>query len=106
MRIFVIPVNSKLILGKDEPKLNIENLKIMHLYNDGKIELPKIPVMSGYAFNKVIIPSYNSVEEFVAYPTFDGEIGAKVRIPQGKDRIIVETTPDLERCAAVEIIEK
>ena len=106
MRRFVLPVNSRLIFGKAESRLGTENLhctKIFVFKDDSELTVKETN------FKKIVIPSYDMQEECVCYPSAEGNdgktYGAKIRIPKSKDRIIVESTPDFEKCDAVEIIE-
>lgn len=107
-RKFVLPVNSKLILGKDEPKLDVENLHCVEIYLYKESRDFGMP-SEERDFKKIVIPSYDMQEEFVCYSSAVGVdekvYGAKIRIPKSRDRILVESTMDFEKCDAVEIVE-
>ena len=110
-RIFVVNVGSKLILGKGQPKLNIEKLicEKVCFYNDKDfVSLYVNPPYHGKFIHARIEKSAGTVKEFIAMPFSvkdEQDFGAKVRIPANRDRIIVEEAFDFEPCNAVKIVE-
>jgi hypothetical protein len=104
---FVVPMNGRLILGDEKP-LVPEHMQITMLYEFANGFLKEHFVMlAGTLFTKVETAKY---VEYVAYPNIIREnwnlnIGAVVRIPAARDRIIVRPNIDFDLVGAVQIKE-